>query len=140
MVNNRVDINSVLMQMRQVKDQLRTQHEQSVQKPEVKGASELQQIRSARLENQVTAVQETPEVGDTTVPNFQTMFKNAVNNVNEQQQVANSLASRFEQGDASIDLPEVMIALQKSNVSFQAMTQVRNKLVDAYKEIMNMPV
>lgn len=102
--------------------------------------SELQQVRSARLENEVASVQNVSEVGDSSVPSFQTMFKNAVNNVNEQQQVANNLATRFEQGDASIDLPEVMIALQKSNVSFQAMTQVRNKLVDAYKEIMNMPV
>ena len=90
MVNNRVDINSVLMQMRQVKDQLRTQHEQSTQTPEKMGASQLQQVRSARLENQVAAVQDTPEVGDTSVPNFQTMFKNAVNNVTEQQQVANN--------------------------------------------------
>ncbi len=140
MVNNRVDINSVLMQMRQVKDQLRTQNEQGMQNLQGMKPSELQQVRSARLENEVTSVQSLPEVGDSAVPNFQTMFKNAVNNVNEQQQVANNLATRFEQGDANIDLPEVMIALQKSNVSFQAMTQVRNKLVDAYKEIMNMPV
>lgn len=140
MVNNRVDINSVLMQMRQVKDQLRTENEQGMQSLKTMNPSELQQVRSARLESEVASVQSTPEVGDSAVPNFQTMFKNAVNNVNEQQQVANNLATRFEEGDASIDLPEVMIALQKSNVSFQAMTQVRNKLVDAYKEIMNMPV
>jgi flagellar hook-basal body complex protein FliE len=68
------------------------------------------------------------------------MFKNAINNVNENQKVAADLANRFEQGDPSIDLPEVMIALQKSSVSFQAMTQVRNKLVEAYKDVMNMPV
>lgn len=140
MVNNRVDINSVLMQMRQVKDQLRTEHEQNTKAQSAMNPSELQQVRSARLENEVASVQNVSEVGDSSVPSFQTMFKNAVNNVNEQQQVANNLATRFEQGDASIDLPEVMIALQKSNVSFQAMTQVRNKLVDAYKEIMNMPV
>jgi flagellar hook-basal body complex protein FliE len=78
--------------------------------------------------------------GDNTVPDFQTMFKTAIDNVNENQKVAGNLATRFEQGDASIDLPEVMIALQKSSVSFQAMTQVRNKLVEAYKDIMNMPV
>jgi len=39
-----------------------------------------------------------------------------------------------------VDLPEVMIALQKSSVSFQAMTQVRNKMIEAYKEIINMPL
>jgi len=36
--------------------------------------------------------------------------------------------------------PEVMIALQKANLSFQAMTEVRNRLVSAYQEIMNMPI
>lgn len=140
MVNNRVDINSVLMQMRQVKDQLRTEHQQNTNTQAELKPSELQQVRSARLENEVAAVQETSEVGDSSIPDFKTMFKSAVDNVNEQQKVAGDLATRFEQGDASIDLPEVMIALQKSNVSFQAMSQVRNKLVDAYKEIMNMPV
>ena len=39
-----------------------------------------------------------------------------------------------------MDLPEVMIASQKASVSFEAMKEVRNKLVDAYKDIMNMPV
>ena len=37
-------------------------------------------------------------------------------------------------------LAEVMVAVQKSSVSFEAMVQVRNKLVDAYKEVMNMPI
>jgi len=37
-------------------------------------------------------------------------------------------------------LAEVMIASQKASVSFQAMLQVRNKLVDAYKDVMNMPM
>jgi flagellar hook-basal body complex protein FliE len=33
-----------------------------------------------------------------------------------------------------------MVAMQKANVSFQAMTQVRNRLVSAYQDIMNMPI
>ena len=68
------------------------------------------------------------------------MFKNAIDTVNTHQKTSAELATRFEQGDPSVDLPEVMIAMQKSSVSFQAMTQVRNKLVEAYKEVMNMPV
>lgn len=136
---DRVDINSVLMQMRQVKSQLRAQHEQnmSVQSSQL-APSALQQIRSARLEDQAHAVREIS--GDSSVPNFGTMFKNAIDTVNHNQKTASELATRFEQGDSTIDLPEVMIALQKSSVSFQAMTQVRNKLVEAYKDIMNMPV
>ncbi len=43
-------------------------------------------------------------------------------------------------GDQDVSLAEVMIASQKASVSFQAMLQVRNKLVDAYKDVMNMPM
>jgi flagellar hook-basal body complex protein FliE len=50
------------------------------------------------------------------------------------------MRSSFERGDENIDLAQVMIAAQKSSVSFQAMVEVRNKLVEAYKDVMNMPV
>ncbi len=130
---DRVDINSVLMQMRQVKSQLRSQQEMNVNNVAPNAAVDV--VRSVRQEQTVNAIQ-----GDETVPDFQTMFKNAVDSVNANQQTATELATRFEQGDPSIDLPEVMIALQKSSVSFQAMTQVRNKLVEAYKDVMNMGV
>ncbi|MBE0482300.1 MAG: flagellar hook-basal body complex protein FliE [Bacterioplanes sp.] len=131
---NRVDVNSVLMQMRQVKDQIRANQNNAVTAP----VNPMQGIGAPR------AVAETARVampqGDPSIPNFQTMFQNAINTVNSNQKVASDLSTRFEQGDASVDLPEVMIAMQKSSVSFQAMTQVRNKLVEAYKDVMNMPV
>ena len=130
---DRVDINSVLMQMRQVKTQLRNQNASAPQAVNPQDA--LNQVRQARLSDNETAVR-----GDNTVPDFQSMFKNAIDTVNANQKVAGNLAIRFEQGDPGVDLPEVMIALQKSSVSFQAMTQVRNKLVEAYKDVMNMPV
>ena len=38
-----------------------------------------------------------------------------------------------------VELPQVMLEMQKANVSFRALTEVRNKFVDAYREIMNMP-
>lgn len=137
---DRVDVSSVLMQMRQVKDQLRTQNEMATQG--VRSNTEMDAVsRIAQQAEQVSSVSSTQQVnGDNTVPDFQSMFKNAIDNVNDNQKTAAQLATRFEQGDPSIDLPEVMIALQKSSVSFQAMTQVRNKLVEAYKDIMNMPV
>ena len=46
----------------------------------------------------------------------------------------------FEVSKEGLDLADVMIAVQKSSVSFKAMVEVRNKLVDAYKDVMNMPV
>ena len=82
-------------------------------------------------------VAEAPEAG---APSFSDMLGQAVNKVSETQQAASQMASAFEMGQGGIDLTEVMIASQKASVSFQAMTQVRNKLVQAYQDIMQMPV
>jgi flagellar hook-basal body complex protein FliE len=71
---------------------------------------------------------------------FQELLKNSIGSVNEHQQQAQALAKAFETGEANVDLANVMVAMQKASVSFQAMVQVRNKLVTAYQEIMNMPV
>lgn len=71
---------------------------------------------------------------------FGALLKQSIDNVNEAQQSAGKLAEAFELGDPKADLAEVMVALQKASISFQAMTQVRNKLVSAYQEIMSMPV
>ncbi len=71
---------------------------------------------------------------------FSQKLKAAVDQVNEAQQSAGSLSKKFVSGDSDTDLHEVMISLQKANVSFQSMVQVRNKLVTAYQEIMNMQV
>ena len=71
---------------------------------------------------------------------FAQLLKDSVSQVNQTQKTASGLSESFELGDPSVNLSEVMIAIQKANVSFQAMTQVRNNLVSAYKEVMNMPV
>jgi flagellar hook-basal body complex protein FliE len=71
---------------------------------------------------------------------FAELLGESVDAVNEAQSKATKLAGAFEAGDENVDLAQVMISLQKANLSFQAMTEVRNKLVSAYQEIMNMPV
>lgn len=71
---------------------------------------------------------------------FAAMLKQSIDSVNQTQQTSSSLAKDFESGKADVSLAEVMIASQKANVSFQAMLQVRNKLVDAYKDVMSMPL
>ena len=73
-------------------------------------------------------------------PDFAGLLKESVNKVNETQQVAGNLATAFEAEDPDVDLAQVMIAMEKSSLAFQALTQVRNKLISAYQEIMNMPV
>jgi flagellar hook-basal body complex protein FliE len=71
---------------------------------------------------------------------FADLLKTSINAVNEAQTTASDMAAALERGDKSVALPEVMIALQKASLSFQAMTEVRNRLVNAYQEIMNMPI
>lgn len=71
---------------------------------------------------------------------FGEVLKNSLAEVNEQQQNASSLSNQFESGDPSTKLSDVMIAIQKAEVSLQATSQVRNKFVNAYQEIMNMPI
>jgi flagellar hook-basal body complex protein FliE len=71
---------------------------------------------------------------------FAELLKSSIDAVNEAQSSASEMAAALERGDKSVTLPEVMIALQKASLSFQAMTEVRNRLVNAYQEIMNMPI
>ncbi|ENY71235.1 flagellar hook-basal body complex protein FliE [Aeromonas diversa] len=71
---------------------------------------------------------------------FGLLLRQALENVNELQSQSNDLRTRFDSGDRSIDLSDVMIAGQKSSIAFDATVQVRNKVVEAYKTIMNMPV
>ena len=71
---------------------------------------------------------------------FAGLLQDSVSKVNETQQTSSKLQAAFEAEDPNVDLAEVMIAMQKSSLSFQAMTTVRNKLVSAYQEIMSMPV
>jgi len=71
---------------------------------------------------------------------FSKMLKQAIDNVNGLQQSTTDLRNRFEMGDTDVSLGQVMIAANKSSLAFDATVQVRNKMVDAYKEIMSMPV
>lgn len=81
-----------------------------------------------------------PDQANASENEFGNLLKNAIDKVNQYQVEANDLAVRFDSGDESVNLTQVMVALQKSNVSLQAMSQVRNRLVSAYQEIMNMPI
>jgi len=71
---------------------------------------------------------------------FQNALVSALDSINSTQQHASGLAKAFEKGDPNVELVDVMVSLQKANVAFEAATQVRNRLVSAYQEIMNMPV
>ena len=81
--------------------------------------------------------QRTPEAGE---PSFSTLLEESIEKVADTQQAAKDLSRAFQEGRENVELPEVMIAMQKAKISFEAMSQVRNKLLSAYQEIMNMQV
>lgn len=71
---------------------------------------------------------------------FAGALKASLDAVNQTQQSANALGQAFESGTTTASLADVMLATQKASVAFQATVQVRNKLVQAYQDIMNMSV
>lgn len=118
-VAGRADINQVLAEMRNLRAQ--------VQKP--------QELKPEISPTQVQGTQ-APQA----TPKFSDLLSKAVNTVSETQQKSSALTTAYVQGDPSVSLSQVMIQSQKSSVSFQALTQVRNKVVQAYEDIMKMPV
>jgi flagellar hook-basal body complex protein FliE len=71
---------------------------------------------------------------------FSQALQGALAQVSEAQQSAKQMAQDFSAGDPNVNLQDVMVNLQKASLSFQQMVQVRNKLVTAYQDIMNMSV
>jgi flagellar hook-basal body complex protein FliE len=104
---------------------------------EIDNTALLVQMRAlaARMEGLAT-----PGVKETGGASFGDLFEQAIDQVNATQQQAAQLAEAVERGDPNTNIAEVMVALQKADVSFQAVAQVRNRLVSAYQEIMNMPI
>jgi len=71
---------------------------------------------------------------------FAALMQQGIAQVNAAQQRAADLTTQFQQGVPGVELPQVMLELQKASVSFRAATEVRNRLVNVYQEIMNMPI
>jgi flagellar hook-basal body complex protein FliE len=104
---------------------------------QMKAAAQRPQVGGANALNAATGLQRTESNSKV---NFSDALKASLNQVNQTQRSAESLSKNFVLGDDSVSLSDVMIAGQKSNIAFQATVQVRNKLVSAYQDIMNMQV
>ncbi|WP_368565466.1 flagellar hook-basal body complex protein FliE [Pseudoxanthomonas sp. UTMC 1351] len=112
-------VSSILSQIRSYQNQLGTRALEPVQNP---GAIDFGQ----------SAVVKAPSFGET--------LQNAIQGVNTTQKEAGALAQAFELGDPRADLARVMVAAQQSQVAFRATVEVRNRLVQAYQDVMNMPL
>lgn len=122
-IGDRADINRILMQMRDMQSQMQDNAATGIRQDSI--PQQLDQL---------------PNVSNTVSSSFGQMLKSAVDSVNETQMKSAELQRAYELGEEGVDLTEVMIQMQKASVSFEAMTQVRNRLVSAYQDIMNMPI
>ena len=76
---------------------------------------------------------------DSAAKSFADTLTEAVEKVNEISQEANVQMQKLATGETK-NVAEVMIAAEKSSVAFKLLTQVRNKIIDAYQEVMKMQV
>lgn len=108
----------------------------------------LNQIRAIRQQTQAPnlgdvpaaqALKQTPS-GAAERAQFGDMLQTAIESVNASQQHSSKMQTAYQRGDEDVSITEVMINMQKADVSFKALTEVRNKVVDAYQEVMRMSV
>lgn len=111
------------------------------------GAIDATRIQSMLAQLKAAAQKPAAGAGDVTAPqgasakvDFAAALKASLAHVNQTQVDADAQAQRFVLGDDKVSLSDVMIAQQKANITFQTTVQVRNKLVSAYQDVMNMPV
>jgi len=115
----RADVNQVLNEMRQLKAR----------------AQGFEEVRSSQ-DGAVSTQTATASSG----VNFAEMLTQAVDQVNAVQKESGQLSTAYQQGDPNVALTQVVIASEKAGVAFEAMNEVRNRLVNAYEDIMNMPI
>jgi len=119
-----INVNSVLSQIRALSAQ---------------AAARPQPSQSVALLASQSATQ--PAAAPATGSNgFGSMLKNSIDQVNGAQSEAARQQRAFELGDPNTDLSSVMVATSKAQVSFRGMVEVRNRMVSAYQDIMNMPL
>jgi flagellar hook-basal body complex protein FliE len=98
----------------------------------------LAQMRSVRIEaGQDIAPPATPVEGQF---NFSEVLQESLQTVSSTQKTAEVMSLNYASGDESISLADTMVAMQKASLSFEAVVQVRNKVLSAYQEVMSMSV
>ncbi|ALP52672.1 flagellar hook-basal body protein FliE [Candidatus Tenderia electrophaga] len=89
---------------------------------------------------QAKGIQDVSQVEAKGGADFSDMLVKSINAVNESQQASGDLKKRFEMGDQSVNMVDVAVASEKAKIAYTAMSEVRNKLIKAYQDIMSMPV
>ena len=102
--------------------------------------SVLAQIRSLSAQTRVGGASQATAPQKSGPSEFASLLSKGIDQVNQTQQRAGQMEEAFQRGTPGVELSQVMVEMQKANVSFRAVTEVRNRLVSAYQEIMNMQI
>lgn len=113
-----IDVQNLLSQMRQM-------------------SAQIQPLRIAPKPAETAIGGAVPEAG---ASDFSAVLRKSIAAVGDSQLEAGRMAAAFERGDPGADLGRTMVAVQKADLSLRTMVAVQSKLVDAYKEIMNMAI
>lgn len=104
----------------------------------------LAQIRQLQQQTRIGAPSLKPDrpdaAGAQPASSFANVLRQGLDRVNEAESRATQTAARFERGVPGVELSQVMLETQKATVAFRATTEIRNRLVSAYQDIMNMPI
>jgi flagellar hook-basal body complex protein FliE len=98
-----------------------------------------QVLAQMRTMQAMAAPQSTEKLVETP-SNFSNLMQDSIREVNAAMQESRAMTTSFEMGDPSVSLAEVMVNSQKAGLQFQAVAEIRNRVLSAYKEVMNMPV
>ena len=129
-MTDRVDISRLLVEMRSIKSQAQAFQGQGLAAKDISPTG--MGPNGIGQSSQVKPTGETASFGD--------LLEQAVDKVNSIQKPSSATSQAYERGDPNVDITDVMIAREKSSVAFQSALQVRNKLIEAYRDVMNMPV
>ena len=116
---SQMEINSILAQIRSLSGQTKVGTAQAAQTQQTSGTS-------------------AAGASATGTSDFANILKSGLDAVNQSQAQANQMTDAFSRGTPGVELPQVMLATAKAGVSFHALNEVRNRLVSAYQDIMNM--
>ena len=93
------------------------------------------------VSNKSNLIQDTKSTGATqSFGDIMSMAKGAIGNISHIQNQTETLKNAYIMGDSNVSMSQVVVASQKSKLAFEGLVSVRNKILEAYKEIMNMPV
>lgn len=97
----------------------------------------LSQMRTLAAQSGLDASGPVAEAGKPAA-DFGQALRTAIDDVDGNMKSAMSLSGAFTRGEPGAELPNVMLAMQKADLSFRAMNEVRNRLVEAYRDVMNL--